>query len=112
MGPYKKYVVLKFPIFEPPPPLFIAVCLTGTPQQMFILVSYPLATLKKSYATFMNFRVKNRGLKREKRNKRSKFFYTVVIHNDNKNIYKLIKKMLNEKNVYAFLIKQHLYMLE
>ena len=75
MEPLREYVRSKLPIFDPPPPLFIAVCLLCTPQQTFILVSYSPVLLKKSYMTFMmNVRLKNRGVKREKRNRRSMFF--------------------------------------
>ena len=70
MGPLKKYVRSKFQTFDPASPLLIAVCLLYIPQQTFILVSYSLALLRKSYVMFMNFRMKLQGVKREKRNKK------------------------------------------
>ena len=59
-------------------------------------------------------------VKREKRinffcklNIKVQCFLHCYVYNNNTNIYMFIKKTLNEKkNVYAFLIKKHLYMLD
>ena len=66
----------------------------------------------------MNFRIKNRGVKREERivffyklNAKDECFLHSYIYNQNKNIYKFIKK-LNQKNTYHFFIKKHFYMLD
>ena len=75
----------------------------------------PPPTSQKSYVTLMTFRMKNQGVKTEKRiiffcklNIKDQCFLHSYIYNDNKNIYIYVhKKALNEKkNVYAFLIKK------
>ena len=63
---FKKYVRLKFSIFDPLPPLVRSTCkhvpptTIPSPQRKFT----PLP-LKNSPETFMNFQLKNRGEKRE-----------------------------------------------
>ena len=95
-GAFKKYAHSKFPIFDTPSPLARPCLFYMYPlQHTFALVSYSL--LKKSSVTFMNFRMKNRGVKREaiyffKLNIKNQYFLHRYIYNDNKNIYRFIKK--------------------
>lgn len=90
------FVCLKCLIFDPPP-LFLLVHFTCTPLNVcpFWWVS-PLSTLKKIYLTFMNFQIKNRWVKWDiffcKRNIEYQCFLQSYMYNDNKNIYKVMKK--------------------
>ena len=70
---------LNFPIFDPPPPMFV--CLfnmySPAPQRTFALVSYP-SPPPPQYTPVSKKVPKNWGVK--------------DIHNDDNNIYKFIKK--------------------
>ena len=70
-GAFRKYVRSKFPIFDPPPTCSSMFSLHCTPfypsPSTYVRFSELPPPLKKSSATLMNFRMKNRGLKREKR---------------------------------------------
>lgn len=89
------FVCLKCLIFDPP--LFLLVHFTCMPLNVcpFWWVS-PLSTLKKIYLTFMNFQIKNRWVKWDiffcKRNIEYQCFLQSYMYNDNKNIYKVMKK--------------------
>ena len=121
MGSFKKYICSKLPVLDP---LFSHVLFF---QCMFALVSYLILSQKKfcsviaepTLQTFMNFQMRKRGVKREKRiiwfvNMQDQCFSHSYIHMDNKNIYKFIKNVKWKKYIsgYTFLIKSHLYKLD
>ena len=67
-GEFKKYVRSKFAIFEPLPPYSSLFILHVPPWMYVCFCELSPAPLKESSVTFMNFRMKNPGVKREKRN--------------------------------------------
>ena len=115
-GDIQKVRLLEISNFRPPSPFFVPVCFTCTPsphQPTFTLVSYPPHTHihppNKISATFMDFRMKNRRVKRQKRifffvnsTEKTNIFYTVVctiaIKLFTKNYKKFIKKRFMKKN--------------
>lgn len=56
----------KFPIFYTFAPLFTPIRFTCAPFNVRSFQSAIPFSLKKSFATFMNFRIKNRGAKRDR----------------------------------------------
>ena len=111
------------------PPPFLSPCLFSFEIQcMFALVSYLTLSqitfcsviAEPTLQMFMNFQMRKRGVKREKRiswfvmNMQDQCLSHSYIHRDNKNIYKFIKNVKWKKNMsgYTFLIKNHLYKLD
>ena len=126
MGAFKKYICSKSPVLDPPS--FSFPCLFSFEIQcMFALVSYLTLSqitfcsviAEPTLQMFMNFQMRKRGVKREKRiswfvNMQDQCFSHSYIHRDNKNIYKFIKNVKWKKNMsgYTFLIKNHLHKLD